>query len=85
MDISKKLTYKPMLHLLNSAGITNYPEYQFDMVRIGIGMVGISSNKFLEKRLMHAVEFKTVISQISEVKKEKALAIIENILQKKIR
>lgn len=73
MDISKKLTYKPMLHLLNSAGITNYPEYQFDMVRIGIGMVGISSNKFLEKRLMHAVEFKTVISQISEVKKGESI------------
>ena len=67
-DIIKKLGYKPMLHLLNSAGITNYPEYQFDMVRIGIGMVGISSDKILEKKLMHAVEFKTVISQISEVK-----------------
>ena len=68
-NIIEKLGYKPMLHLLNSSGITNYPEYQFDMVRIGIGMVGISSNKAVEKKLMHAVEFKTVISQISSVEK----------------
>ncbi|MFC6266779.1 bifunctional UDP-N-acetylmuramoyl-tripeptide:D-alanyl-D-alanine ligase/alanine racemase [Frigoriflavimonas asaccharolytica] len=73
IEISSKLIeglgYKPILHLLNSSGIANYPEYQFDMVRIGIGMIGISSNESIEKKLINAVEFKTVISQISEVKK----------------
>ncbi len=63
-----KLNYKPIRHILNTSGITNYPEYQFDMVRIGIGMVGISSNSEIKKMLQNAVSFKTVISQISDIK-----------------
>ncbi len=62
------LGYTPIRHILNSSGITNYPEYQFDMVRIGIGMVGIASNPFIQKQLQSAVSFKTIISQISVVK-----------------
>jgi alanine racemase len=61
------LNDRPILHILNSSGITNYPDYQFDMVRIGIGMVGISSNPEIKKQLQNAVCFKTVISQISEI------------------
>lgn len=53
---------------MNSSGIANHSEYQFDMVRIGIGMVGISSNPTIKKMLRNAVSFKTVISQISNVK-----------------
>lgn len=29
------------LHILNTAGIMSYPEYQFDMVRAGIGLYGL--------------------------------------------
>ncbi|WKS95318.1 bifunctional UDP-N-acetylmuramoyl-tripeptide:D-alanyl-D-alanine ligase/alanine racemase [Riemerella columbina] len=61
------LGYTPILHILNSAGITNYPEYQMDMVRIGIGMIGISSNPKIKALLQPAVAFKSVISQISEI------------------
>ena len=61
------LNYTPLRHILNTSGIVNYSEYQFDMVRIGIGMVGISSNSEIKKQLQSAVSFKTVISQISEV------------------
>ncbi len=67
--LSDRLDSRPILHILNSTGIVNYAEFQFDMVRIGIGMVGISSNTEIHKRLKSAVSFKTVISQISEVKK----------------
>lgn len=59
---------KPLRHILNSSGIANYPDFQFDMVRIGIGMVGVASNPKIKKLLRNAVNFKTVISQISEVK-----------------
>lgn len=62
-----QLGYQPIRHLLNSAGITNYTDYQFDMVRIGIGMMGISYNAEIKKLLQSPVTFKTVISQISEV------------------
>lgn len=59
---------KPLKHILNTSGIVNYSDYQFDMVRIGIGMVGISANPEIKKQLQSAVSFKTVISQISEIK-----------------
>lgn len=62
------LNYRPIRHVLNSSGITNFTEYQYDMVRIGIGMIGISENTEIQKKLQNTVSFKTVISQISEVK-----------------
>jgi alanine racemase len=62
-----KLRYKPLRHILNSSGITNYSDYQYDMVRIGIGMIGETSNIEIKKQLQHSVSFKTVVSQISEV------------------
>ena len=63
-----KLGYQPIRHILNSSGITNYTDYQYNMVRIGIGMIGETSNPDIKKQLQHSVSFKTVISQISEVK-----------------
>lgn len=67
------LNYSPMRHILNSSGIANYPDYQFDMVRIGIGMVGVSPNPKIKKLLRNAVSFKTVISQISKVNSGKSV------------
>lgn len=67
--ISESLGYTPIRHILNSSGIVNYPEYQLDMVRIGIGMVGISYNKTIQAKLQSAVAFKSIISQISDIYK----------------
>ena len=36
------LGYRPLRHLLNSNGIRRFPQYQFDMVRMGIGLYGLS-------------------------------------------
>ena len=71
--ISEALGYQPIRHILNTAGITYYSDYQFEMVRIGIGMVGISANPEVKKQLQNAVTFKTVISQISEVKQGESI------------
>jgi len=65
--IIENLGYQPLRHILNSSGITNYTEYQYDMVRIGIGMLGESPNPEIQKQLHSSVSFKTVISQISMV------------------
>ncbi len=64
----KELGYQPIRHILNSSGILNYTDYQYDMVRIGIGMMGIAYNESIQKKLQTVVSFKTVISQISEIK-----------------
>ncbi|KAA2221532.1 bifunctional UDP-N-acetylmuramoyl-tripeptide:D-alanyl-D-alanine ligase/alanine racemase [Chryseobacterium sediminis] len=63
----EKLEYTPLRHILNSSGITSYTNYQFDMVRIGIGMLGESPDNEIQKQLQSVVSFKTVISQISMV------------------
>lgn len=39
--ISQIDTYGLILHLLNTAGIMTYPDYQLDMVRAGIGLYGL--------------------------------------------
>lgn len=41
--LTEALGYKPMYHVLNSAGIERFPQYQFDMVRLGIGIYGVSA------------------------------------------
>lgn len=40
--LSDSLGYRPMYHILNSAGIERFPQFQFDMVRLGIGIYGVS-------------------------------------------
>lgn len=42
-DLQGSLPYKPMRHILNSAGIERFPGHQYDMVRLGIGIYGISA------------------------------------------
>jgi len=54
-----------MRHILNSAGIERFPEFQFDMVRLGIGHYGISS--LPEINLKQVCALKTVILQIKTV------------------
>ena len=63
----EKLEYTPLRHILNSSGITSYTNHQYDMVRIGIGMLGESPDHEIQKQLQSVVSFKTVISQISMV------------------
>lgn len=41
--IMEVLPYKPLRHILNSAGIERFSHAQYDMVRLGIGLYGTSS------------------------------------------
>lgn len=50
-------------HLLNSNGISRFPNYQFEMVRLGIGLYGIS-DQTLANSLRPALCLKTHISAI---------------------
>ena len=40
--IVKAVPYPVMRHILNTAGIITHPESQYDMVRLGIGLYGVS-------------------------------------------
>lgn len=60
--LSESLGYRPMYHVLNSAGIERFPQYQFDMVRLGIGIYGISA--IPGNKLRPVASFKCKILQI---------------------
>jgi len=50
-------------HILNSAGAIDYPEFQFDMIRLGIGLYGINPTSSAVD-LENVYTFKSYISQI---------------------
>ena len=58
--------YKIMRHLLNTAGITRFTEYQYDMVRLGIGVYGVPVCDEDRGKLHNVMSLKTTIKQIKE-------------------
>ena len=60
----KHLSYEPMLHILNTSGVVNYAQAQFDMVRIGIGMYGFGNDPKETAQLKNTHNLKSIISQI---------------------
>jgi alanine racemase len=65
--IMATLEHKPLLHLVNSSGITRHPELYFDMVRLGIGMYGFDGSDKIQGQLLHIGTLKTTIAQIKEL------------------
>ena len=60
--------HKILRHICNSAGIERFPGAQFDMVRLGIGLYGVSP---IDNSIIHNVStLKTTILQIHEVPQE---------------
>ena len=59
--------YKVLRHILNTAGITRFTQYQFDMVRLGIGLYGVPTCLADEGVLETVVSLKTTINQIKEI------------------
>ena len=68
--------HRIMRHLLNSSGIERFPEYQFDMVRLGIGHYGISALSSSE--LKPVCSLKTVVLQIKNVKAGETIGYSRN-------
>jgi len=64
-QLRQDLGYAFRRHILNSAGIERFPQAQYELVRLGIGLHGISTRKKLEA----VSTFRTVISQVRELKK----------------
>jgi len=65
-QLSAAFSHHIIRHILNSAGIERFSEFQFDMVRLGIGHYGISS--LPEVSLKQVCALKTIILQIKNVK-----------------
>jgi alanine racemase len=71
--VIQTLQYQPIRHILNSGGISRFPNYQFEMVRLGIGLYGIDNNEKVQQKLKNISTLKATISQIKFVKKGKTV------------
>lgn len=67
--LKDKLPYgnEVLRHALNTAGICRFPQYQYDMVRLGIGLYGVGVTAEMEGRLETVSTFKTTIAQIRHI------------------
>ncbi len=72
-EIQKAFDYPILRHILNSAGISRFPEYHFDMVRLGIGIYGVASDKNVQHKLENVSSLKTTISQIKQIQKGESI------------
>lgn len=66
-EFTSRLSINPFMHILNTSGIFNYPEAQFQMVRSGIGLYGYGNEAKYDERLLAVATLKTVISQIHNI------------------
>ncbi len=80
--IENRLNYHFLSHLLNSEGISNYPDAQFDMVRVGIGMYGLSTNPVIKRKLVPVVYWYSAISQIKTIKKGESVGYSRTFIAK---
>ena len=65
--IESELGIKTIKHIRNSAGTLRYPESPTDMIRLGIGLYGVDSNKLYQDKLQNVSVLKTTVSQIRNV------------------
>ena len=66
--MQQQLGYLFIKHIANSAAIFRNPEYQFDMVRLGIGLYGVDSADGKKLSLETVMTLKSTIAQIRKVK-----------------
>ncbi len=65
--MKESLGYAFIRHLSNTSGISRWPEAQFDMVRLGIGLYGIDHAYPINSPLQTVTSLKTSISQIKGI------------------
>lgn len=72
-EISNALGYTPTLHAANTGGIQRWKNAQFDMVRLGIGLYGVSAFEEEQKMLRNVGSLKTSIVQIKNIQPNESI------------
>ena len=81
--ILKELKISPLRHILNTSGISNFPNYQYDMVRLGIGTYGISNDPAEQKYLENVSTLKSIISQIRIIQQGESVGYSQKFIAEK--
>ncbi len=69
-SLQTKLSYPLCRHILNSAGIERFPQREYEMVRLGIGLYGISAT---DSALKVVSTFKSYIASLRKVEAGKTV------------
>ncbi len=80
--IMQVFSYPILRHIANSAAITRFPEAQYDMVRLGIGMYGIGVDEEEQQKLRCVHRLKTIITLTREIKKGESVGYNRNFIAK---
>ena len=62
------LGYSVIKHIANTAAILRNPSFQFNMVRLGIGLYGVDSANSSELNLQTVATLKTTVAQVRTIK-----------------
>ncbi|EJL65924.1 bifunctional UDP-N-acetylmuramoyl-tripeptide:D-alanyl-D-alanine ligase/alanine racemase [Flavobacterium sp. CF136] len=65
--LMSELGANPIRHILNTSGISNFPDAQYNMVRLGIGLYGVSNDPSEQKYLENVGTLKSIISQVRTI------------------
>jgi alanine racemase len=71
--VKSQISHELLCHMANSEGIVNYPEAHFNMVRLGLGMYGLT-NSHIKDQLDPVLAWKSVVSQVKWVKKGESVS-----------
>ncbi|MBX5439821.1 MAG: bifunctional UDP-N-acetylmuramoyl-tripeptide:D-alanyl-D-alanine ligase/alanine racemase, partial [Thermoflavifilum sp.] len=66
-QLMQVLPYPVKRHLANSAAIHRHPQWQYDMVRLGIGLYGVDNDPEIQKQLLPVATLKTTVAQIKHL------------------
>lgn len=66
--LQQALGYSFLKHIANTSAIHRHPQWQMDMVRLGIGLYGVDENEKMRSQLQNVTTLKTTISQIKKIK-----------------
>lgn len=67
-DMEASLGYSFTRHIANSAAISRWPQFQYDMVRLGIGLYGVDSADGDGLSLQTVATLKSTIAQLRNIK-----------------
>ncbi|MFB9078373.1 bifunctional UDP-N-acetylmuramoyl-tripeptide:D-alanyl-D-alanine ligase/alanine racemase [Flavobacterium procerum] len=67
LKLMSELNINPIRHILNTSGISNFPNAQYNMVRLGIGLYGVSNDSAEQKYLENVGTLKSIISQVRTI------------------
>ncbi|MFM7594986.1 MAG: alanine racemase [Flavobacteriales bacterium] len=79
--VKSQISHDLLCHMANSEGIVNYPEAHFNMVRLGLGMYGLT-NSILKHQLDPVLAWKSVVSQVKWVNESESVSYARSFIAK---